>query len=509
SARLRLTCRLVAPGDRQAELRLRFIPANFEGPSLETDRPVSLTMGTQEIAVVQRVEEPALWWPWDQGDQPLYSAEVTLVVDGQVVDVARERFGIRQIEINDDWEFRINGRRFFPRGTNIIPTQWLSEYDAEMIGADVKLLRGANVNFIRVHAHVNRDELYTACDEAGILVWQDFALQWSYEESDDLYQRAAGQLSDMIDWLYNHPSIVVWCCHNEPSVNRHTLDPLLAQVAREADSTRHVDIASDFHYHPYPGWYVGHYTEFCQLPRAPFVSEFGAQALPDVETLRQMFTPGELWPPDWDKWAWRDFQYDQTFNVAGVEMGESIEEFVANSQAYQSRLLQYAIEHYRAAKYAPITGLFQFMFVECWPSITWAVVDYYRQPKEGYYALQAAMQPILPSIAASRPARLERNRWVYAQAADFQAALWVVNDTLDEYPEAQLRWCIEEDGGEPVRDGVASVNIPSDGVRWAAALGDLDLAPGAYHLRVELLDAQGRELGRNEFTFAIEPPAEE
>ncbi len=121
SARLRLTCRLVAPGNRQAELRLRIVPANFEGPPLETTRPVSLTTGTQEIVVVQREEEPAMWWPWDQGDQPLYTAEVTLVVDGQVVDVARERFGIRQIEINDDWEFRINGRRFFPRGTNIIP----------------------------------------------------------------------------------------------------------------------------------------------------------------------------------------------------------------------------------------------------------------------------------------------------------------------------------------------------------------------------------------------------
>ena len=60
-----------------------------------------------------------------------------------------------------------------------------------------------------------------------------------------------------------------------------------------------------------------------------------------------------------------------------------------------------------------------------------------------------------------------------------------------------------------MKQGVASVDVTSDGVRWAAALRDLDLASGVYRLHVELIDAQGRELGRNEFAFAIEPPAEE
>jgi len=507
SACLRLTCRLVAPGNCQAELRLRIAPANFEGPPLETARPVSLTTGTQEVVVVQRVEEPALWWPWDQGDQPLYTAEVTLVVNGQIVDTARERFGIRQIEINDDWEFRINGRRFFPRGTNVIPTQWLSEYDAEMIATDVRLLRGANVNFVRVHAHVNRDELYAACDETGILVWQDFALQWSYEESDDLYHRAAEQLADMIDWLYNHPSIVVWCCHNEPSVNRRTLDPLLAQVAREADSTRHVDVASDFHYHPYPGWYHGHYAEFRELPHAPFVSEFGAQALPDVETLCQMFTPDELWPPDWDKWAWRDFQYDQTFNVAGVEMGESIEEFVANSQAYQAHLLQYAIEHYRAAKYAPMTGLFQFMFVECWPSITWAVVDYFRHPKSGYEALKRAYQPVLPAILPVRDVWQRGDPY-----RDIEYAGVVVNDLPRGFEGVAVRTWVLDPAGDRLAEYEVCLDLPPDSATPCPRRHHdegprcplpADAPLGAYTIGASVHSAEGELLGENAWTVKV------
>ena len=42
-----------------------------------------------------------------------------------------------------------------------------------------------------------------------------------------------------------------------------------------------------------------------------------------------------------------------------------------------------------------------------------------------------------------------------------------------------------------------------------AAPRGLDLAPGDYDLYVELIDAQGNELGRNAFAFAIVPPAEE
>ncbi len=38
------------------------------------------------------------------------------------------------------------------------------------------------------------------------------------------------------------------------------------------------------------------------------------------------------------------------------------------------------------------------MFVETWPSINWGVVDYLRHPKAGYYALQRADQPLLPSL---------------------------------------------------------------------------------------------------------------
>ncbi len=504
---------------------LTLAPRNFESAEMHTlTDTVRLRRGNTTVELSGTIPSPRLWWPWDRGEPNLYTANLTVHDAGRVIARREAAFGFREIRVEEDWTWTINGQRFFPRGSNYISTQWLSETDREWFLRDVRMMREANLNFIRVHAHIEPVEFYEATDELGILVWQDFPLQWGYTDAPEFVDEALRQERDMIALLYNHPSIVVWCAHNEspwdaswmssrvpdydPRQNKR-LDELLYDQAQELDPTRYIHLNSGTgDAHPYPGWYYGSWWDFANLPGEPFVTEYGAQALPNLETMRRFLAPEELVYQSGEasqRWEFHDFQPRETFDIARIERGESSEEFIANSQAYQANLVQFATESYRRAKYDPMQGIFHFMFVEDWPSITWAVVDYYRQPKEGYYALQTAMQPILPSIAASRPARLERGRWVYAEAADFQATLWVVNDTLDEYPRAQLRWRIEDESGAPVRDGVAVVNVPPDGVRWAAVLRDLDLGPAVYSLHVELFDAQGGELGRNQFTFAIEP----
>ncbi len=364
---------------------------------------VRLPRGRTEVRLSQKFPKPRLWWTWDQGEPSLYRASILLrrSKDRRVVERGETRFGIREIRVSKKWEFFLNGRKFFPRGTNIIPTQWLSEYTRDRANRDVKMMKQAGLNAVRVHAHVNREEFYSSCDEAGLFVWQDFALQWSYERTKAFTRNACRQIREMVRQLYNHPSLLVWCCHNEPSVNRHELDPVLARAVKKEDMSRHVDTASDFLYHPYPGWYwedtvLRDVTPGAVGADAPFYSEFGAQALPGVKTLRKMFKPRELWPPDFKKWAFHDFQYFQTFNVARIQMGKSIGEFVKNSQDYQAHLVKEYIQSIRLKKYQPMNGYFHFMFVDCWPAITWSVVDYFRNPKEGYRALQEASQPLLP-----------------------------------------------------------------------------------------------------------------
>ncbi|MFQ6015140.1 MAG: glycoside hydrolase family 2 protein [Anaerolineae bacterium] len=498
SARLRITVAVSSPRVQEVELGLRITPANFAGEPVESVTTHHLGAGTKRVVLVQTMEEPRLWWPWDQGEPNLYNAKISLLVNDEIVDEVDERFGIRELRIDEDRNWILNGQRVFPRGTNIISTQWLSEYTSERIAQDISLLREANVNAVRVHAHVNREEFYAACDEAGFMVWQDFALLWDYEVSDDFCRRSVGQIREMVELLYNHASIVVWNCHNEPHVDQEALDHLLWQAAREADVTRPVEMASHDYEHPYPGWYYGHFREFSGLPGSPLVTEFGAQALPNLETMREIFADGDLYPPNWESWAYHDFQYDPTFHVAGIEMGSSLEEFIQNSQAYQARLLRYAIESYRRAKYKPITGIFQFMFVDCWPSITWSVLDYYRRPKAGYHALQQAYQPLLVSI------RLRRE--VLSPGTELEFGLTVVNDLPQEFADATVRCWIEGPDDRTLHQEEKLVDIPADGVvdvldRRLPIPGDAP--PGRYRLRARLISAPGRRISYNELFFTL------
>jgi beta-mannosidase len=371
-------------------LRLTLTPANFQGDAFETRPTLEQPAGRRNHTLVWDLPEVQQWEVWERGFPHVYRLRAEL--EGHALEVP---CGFRSVEEADNW-LLLNGKRLFLRGTNVIPTQWLANYGPEAAGRDVALIREANLNAVRVHAHLTHPAFYEACDREGILVWQDFPLQWGYEESESLAQEVLRQAGAMVEHYGSHPSIYLWCAHNEPTHNRHTLAPLLAAELRAADPTRLIKEASDFREHPYPGWYWGHYRDFLALPGAPLPSEFGAQALPRAELLRQVL--GEAaWPPEWEHWQYHNFQPDQTFSVAGVKMGQNLEEFVEHSQTYQARLLDFAIHAYRRAK-GTVAGYFQFMFVEPWEGITWAVLDVERVPKRGFNALKEASAPVLISL---------------------------------------------------------------------------------------------------------------
>lgn len=478
---------------------------NFSTESICSSKQVFLGRRDNKIEMVISVERPCLWWTWDLGKPNLYEVRIEVEAEKGGAKFA-QTFGIRKIEIDRDWNWYLNNERIFPRGANIIPAQWLAEYTQEKINKDVGLLKDANVNAVRVHAHITRKEFYSKCDEEGILVWQDFTLQWGYEDSDEFIAEACFQIEDMVNFLFNHPCIGVWCCHNEPSeTNREKLDFVLYQKVSSLDSTRYVNIASDGHFHPYPGWYYGHYHEFSSLPGKPFINEFGAQALPSLETLKEMFSSNELWPPLWERWAYHDFQYDQTFNVAKIDKGKDIEEFIKNSQEYQAKLLKYAIEHYRAAKFKETSGIFQFMFVDCWPSITWSVVDYKRVPKKGYYALKQAYQPVLPVLKIGRERLMEGK-------IKLREALYIVNDTPHRYEGASIEMTLERES-KLYFQFEKRIDIQKNCSQLIYSSSALDSeceptkipTPGKYKVKLTLKDEKKKILGTNQYFVEVVP----
>src|SRR3546814_6086284 len=90
----------------------------------------------------------------------------------------------------------------------------LAEATAEDLARDVDLALDANLDLLRIHGHIPRPELYDAADGRGLLLWQDLPLQWGYARG--IRKQAVQQATAAVDLLGHHPSLAIWCGHNEP-----------------------------------------------------------------------------------------------------------------------------------------------------------------------------------------------------------------------------------------------------------------------------------------------------
>ena len=429
---LTLTATLDAAAATTVKLRTRV------GQDLEhlQDQPVAA--GENQLSWQVTIDRPALWWPHALGDQPLHDVTVD-VAAGEPSDTRTVRTGLRQVRMKR-WIMTVNGERLFLKGTNQGPTRMqLAEATPAELERDVTLAREAGLDLLRVHAHVSRPELYDAADRQGLLLWQDFPLQWGYARG--LRKQAARQAREAVDLLGHHPSIAIWCGHNEPlsldadpgkaladpartavrffaqqelpTWNKTVLDASVKRAFEKADGSRPVIPHSGVLPHPgsggtdthiYFGWYHGDERDFPKLcaafPRlARFVTEFGAQAVPTVAD----FMEPDRWPDlDWDRLARTHALQKPIFDrhVPPADY-ETFAQWQAATQRYQADLVRFHIETLRRLKYRPTGGFCQFSFADGHPAITWSVLDHQREPKLGFDALAAACAPVI--VVADRP----------------------------------------------------------------------------------------------------------
>ena len=421
------------------EIYAEEIPVTFnittpDNRKIEKKELIHIQYGDNSFNSIIEIDSPLLWWSWDLGKANLYKLKIT----SNQFSSKEITLGIREVHLDEKQQFFINGKKLFLRGTNIIPTQFLSDLKKDKIEKIASLIKEANINIVRVHAHVNRHELYIEFDRQGILVWQDFSLQWTYDESLSFKTEAVKQIKEMVSNFYNHPSIAVWCCHNEPGDQIKTLDPLLEAAVKSVDSTRIIRRASNYEEHTYEGWYWGKKEFYAAAPMGPLVTEFGAQGLPNLDSMKKIVGEENLFPPKWSVWEYHNFQVDQTFNIAKVKMGDSIEEFIKNSQNYQAEVLRTAIDFYRRKRFEGINGILQFMLIDCWVSITWSIVDYFGEKKKAYDTLKLCYQPVYISV------NLRQDQ--YFAEKKFLIDLYIINDLYKRFENCLLEFSI--DGSE-------------------------------------------------------------
>ncbi|WP_072928236.1 glycoside hydrolase family 2 protein [Nissabacter archeti] len=506
---------------REATLHVRVKPANFSGKSYEIDQPVTLTYAghtAQALNVTLPMDAARLWWPKGYGDPNLYDVEVSLTDNLGTLDRSTTRTGLRQIVKPDQGGWEINGKRIFLRGTNYIGTSWLSTMSPEDWEKDLVLLEEMNANTIRVHGHLASHPLYALADARGMLIWQDMPLQWGYNDSPEFAQEAARQATDAIRQYGNYPSIIVWGGQNEPPFDslwmqkrfpdwHPDMNKPLAQAVADAlaaDTSRITHPWSSVTEHFWQGWYFGTLNDFLQPSKSAIITEFGSEALPNLETLKTIIPEKDLWPattqpgdPGWVVWKYHNFQPIQTFQFAKIERGPNIETFIANTQRYQAESVSLAAESYRRQRYQPVTVLLQFMFVENWPSINWGVMDYRRQPKLGYYALKKAYQPVLPSI---EPVTLN-----WKTGTPGRVNFWAINDTLTAYPDARLVWRITQDN-RTLSEGEKRLDMGADSGSKQVEAGATPLSDSPVMISSVLYDRNGHQLGANDHYFTLNAP---
>ncbi|HSH23436.1 MAG TPA: hypothetical protein VK975_05165 [Acidimicrobiales bacterium] len=387
------------------------------------------------------VPSPELWWPHALGAQPLHALRVEVDVDGRTSHAVERRVGLRSLSW-EGWTLSVNGERLFLKGANQGPTRMaLGEATPQELRRDVVLAREAGLDLMRLHAHISRPEIYDAADEQGVLVWQDLPLQWGYAQT--VRGKAVIQARAAVDLLGHHPSIALWCAHNEPLAidtdlgqastragsarqllrlavkqelpnwNRSVLDRAVARALREVDPTRRVvphsgDLprpgsgGSDTHL--YFGWYYGDERSLPgvmrALPRlARFVSEFGAQAVPDDAG----FCEPDRWPHlDWERLSRsHNLQKARFDRYVPPADHASFDSWRDATQAYQAAVVKHHVETLRRLKYRPTGGFGVFAFGDGHPGVTWAVLDHDRTPKAAFHALVDACRAVI--VVADRP----------------------------------------------------------------------------------------------------------
>ena len=428
------------------------------------------------VSLELTVDAPRLWWTADLGDQPLYDLSVRLFDGDTLLDEKTRRVGLRTLTLDtgDDpdepgtsfFRFVLNGVPIFAKGVCWVPA---SSFVGEVDDARYRDLIGraaqANMNMIRVWGGgiYEPDLFYDLCDETGLLVWQDFMFACAHYPEDDAAFVASVRIEarEQVRRLRGHACLALWCGNNENQVlndfnNRVAgastrldgllyYDEILPELVAELDpatpyrpsspwggpspnSMRAGDVHNWTVWHGVPlvadEDFVGGfdrspegvaYSRYAE-DDARFVSEFGIQAAPGMATLRRWMAPEDLVLGS-EGFLGRvkdapDKANAMMVNVTGLPA--TLEDYVDFTMWTQAEGMKFGIEHYRRRK-PHCSGALIWQYNDCWPCISWSLIDYDGVAKASHYAVTRAFAPVMASFKPLGGGRYE---------------LWVTNDTL-------------------------------------------------------------------------------
>ena len=395
---------------------------------IEHEHAVSLATGENQIEWSVNVPLVERWWPHALGTQALHDVRVEVRLDnGEMSDHRRWRTGFRTVELRN-WRASVNGELLFLKGVALSPLRTdLAHVPREEIVSTLRAIRDAGLDLVRVHAHITRPDFYDIADELGLLVWQDLPLVHRY--SRGVRTQAARQAREAVDLLGHHPSVFLWCAHDEPYLaeeprdaavspgflrqqlptwNRTVLDRSLKRVLQRNDQSRpviahsgvapHLPQLDGTDAHLWFGWYHGQAADLARFARriprhVRFVSAFGAQAAPDTRP----FVADEFWPNlDWAYLAeHHGLDVDTMVRVVPPDSYASYDAWRDATQVHQAEVVARTIETLRRLKYKPTGGFCAYRWQDVTPQIGFGLLDATGDAKLAWHAFVAACRPVI------------------------------------------------------------------------------------------------------------------
>ena len=527
----RVTLKLDVDVERTGDERLRRfgsddarLPGLFCRATLTDPEGVKRVYGHKEVLEGIRVEEPRLWWPNGYGEQPLYQLEVELIREKSpalVLDTWKRRIGLRTMKVcreKDAWgeQFchEVNGVKIFAMGADYIPEDnILPRVTPERTRNLLLQAKNANHNCIRVWGGGNYpyDTFWDACDELGLVVWQDFMFACAvYNLTEEFEENITAEFIDNIKRIRHHASLGLWCGNNEMEMFVAQGRFWLSKPAQKSDYVKMYEYIlpklvknydpntfywpsspssggafaepndenrGDVHY-----WDVWHgnkpFTAYRKF-HFRYVSEFGFQSFPSLKTC-ESFTL----PEDRNIFSYVMEKHQRNASANGKIMNYMEQTFLYPSgfdlllyasQLLQAEAIRYGVEHFRRNR-GRCMGTVVWQLNDCWPVASWASIDYYGRWKALHYYEKRFFAPVLLSCEEEGLLSQDPNPNAQPYEVGKSIRLNVANESRENI-HVEIRWALRDASAAVKRSGESRMEVPALSSLWLEKedMADADL----------------------------------
>ncbi len=439
---------------------------------------VKTKAGQSEYQIPFSIKNPKLWWTYNLGEPFLYDIQIELIHKGNVLETYSKKLGIRSIElvtekdsIGESFYFKLNGKPVYMKGANYVPQQMLeTKINQEKYESLIEDAVAANMNMLRVWGGgIYEDNyFYQLCDAKGILVWQDFMFACAMYPGDaEFLENAKQEAIENIKRLRGHPSIALWCGNNENSegwqrwgwqddktesqkqeiwdnyyalfnhILPRAVDSLSPNISYWESSPKYGRGDKRYQFegdaHDWWVWHDGYPFEHFEEEVPRFMSEFGFQSFPSVETIKYATKRDSVLLNDplfanHQKHS-RGFQFIKDYMARDFPIPQNAEDYIYMSQLLQAFGITKGIHAQRRAKPYNM-GTLYWQLNDCWPAVTWSSIDYLGNWKALHFQAKKAFENVLISTE-------EKND---------SLKIFVVNDTFEIIKDSLSLKLIDFDG---------------------------------------------------------------